>query len=178
MQQAIIIREATKSDAEAIASIHSLSWQSTYRNIMTDGYLDKELPDIKRSHWQKVCNDPPTGAVLLIAYSRNEPIGFIAAYKDHIPDYDYYIDNIHVQPTLKGKGIGKRLMAAAMDKILSLGATSVALTVFIENTSAIAFYKKLGGKIVGESTQTFDGRDLPDYLIGWKNARDMHSDTL
>ena len=39
----MIVRPAVPSDCDAIAALHSLSWRSTYRDILSDDYLDREV---------------------------------------------------------------------------------------------------------------------------------------
>lgn len=173
MSAEIVVSSATCSDAEAIAHIHSLSWQSAYRHLMSDEYLDNELPEIKRDHWIGVFKNLPEGVIILTASKGDALVGFIAVYANFIPDYDYYIDNIHVLPSLKASGVGKKLMVAAAQKVIGFGKRSIALTVFTENEGAIGFYRKLGGNIVGQGSEVFGGKELPDYLIAWQDVRDL-----
>jgi ribosomal protein S18 acetylase RimI-like enzyme len=66
------------------------------------------------------------------------------------PDH-LLIENLAVAPDCQGKGYGRRLMAHAKDLAGSLGRTEIRLytnKLFAEN---VAFYRKLGYRLDGES---------------------------
>jgi len=170
MPDAVTIRSATAEDAAIIADIHSKSWQSAYRDLMSDDFLINEIPDIKLEHWKGVFHKSPCKKVVLLAFFQDQAIGFIAIYLDHYKNYDGYIDNIHILPNIKGQGMGQKLMSVAATELLKLDKTSLALVVFTDNDGAIGFYQKLGGEIVGETSEMFGGKDLPEYIIAWKDA--------
>ncbi len=53
-----------------------------------------------------------------------------------------------------GRGIGSRLLAAAIDLAENwLNVTRIELTVFVDNRAAIALYEKHGFRIEGESAE-------------------------
>ncbi|RED64082.1 GNAT family N-acetyltransferase [Cohnella lupini] len=71
--------------------------------------------------------------------------GDLAASIDEEADEDeYYIDAIAVDPSHQGKGIAKRLIAAAETKAAGLGYDKIALNVEMNNSGAHALYLKLG----------------------------------
>ena len=55
-----------------------------------------------------------------------------------------YIDDLCVDETCRGGGIGKALYGAVLDYAKGLGAYNVTLNVWAENKSALKFYEKMG----------------------------------
>ncbi|MGE8490929.1 MAG: GNAT family N-acetyltransferase, partial [Paraburkholderia nemoris] len=49
---ALSLRPATLADAALIASIHSTSWQATYRNLLPDAFLDGEVTRERAAYWE------------------------------------------------------------------------------------------------------------------------------
>ena len=56
------------------------------------------------------------------------------------------IESVHVHPERRGQGIGRRLMASAVDRARSLGCYRVQLTSNNERNEAHRFYESLGFK--------------------------------
>jgi GNAT superfamily N-acetyltransferase len=66
--------------------------------------------------------------------------------------YKEYPAHLHIDmlPTLQGKGLGRKLMDTLFEELNRQGVPGVHLGVSSSNTSAIAFYKKLGFSTVKE----------------------------
>ena len=60
------------------------------------------------------------------------------------PGVSAWIYDIEVDASRRGAGLGRALMEALHDAARDLGATSVALNVFGQNTAAIRLYESLG----------------------------------
>lgn len=61
---------------------------------------------------------------------------------------EYYLDSIAVAPGSQGKGIGKQLIAAAMEKAKAEGHFHVGLLVDVNNPDALRLYERLGFEAV------------------------------
>lgn len=70
-------------------------------------------------------------------------------------------------PAYRGKGLGKRLMQAAIDKGFAQGLTRIELTVRENNANAIALYKKLGFETEGlkKNSSLVNGAYVNDYIM-------------
>ena len=71
--------------------------------------------------------------------------GFVSFMITREDEFDVlYCYEIHLQPSVRGKGVGAALMLL-MERIgLSAGVDKSMLTVFVSNQSAISFYNRLG----------------------------------
>ena len=66
-----------------------------------------------------------------------------------------YISLLAVDPLLEGKGIARRFMLDAIERMRANGARRVELTVESTNLRAVAFYEKLGFEIEGRLRQSY-----------------------
>ena len=64
-----------------------------------------------------------------------------------------------VRPGARGKGLGRALLQAAIDKARALGAATMFLEVGADNPHALALYAGLGFAKVGARKAYYDGRD-------------------
>src|ERR1700744_190881 len=74
---ALSLRPATALDADLIASIHAASWQTTYRGLPPDAFLDGEGTRERAADWQAPVNAAGAERLnVVIAERGGEPIGF------------------------------------------------------------------------------------------------------
>ncbi len=134
------IRPAADADRPAIATLHNASWQDAYRGIVPDDYLKNDAARDLAERWNAA--EFQTDDVILVAEDDPGLVGFIAVWCRPDP----FIDNLHTQPARRGEGIGRRLMAEAAQRLLTLGHTTAHLHVLASNTKALSFYQRLGGE--------------------------------
>jgi hypothetical protein len=60
-QKNMNIREANINDAKGIANVHVKAWQSAYRDIMGNDYLDSLSVNKKTEIWQKSLSEKSLG---------------------------------------------------------------------------------------------------------------------
>jgi ribosomal protein S18 acetylase RimI-like enzyme len=123
-----------------------------------DEYHRIQLPHLFQSHdgpareqeyLQGILNDE-NAAIFVIEHGA-ELIGFIHVYVKSTPDIAIVvprryavIETLMVKNGFKRQGLGKLLVKAAEDWSKGKGASSVNLSVYDFNQSAIDFYKKVG----------------------------------
>ena len=115
----IIIKTATTNEAEEIAKIKIEGWQTAYRCIIDDKFLDNM--DINEE-LEKRKNNIENGADIIVAELNNEIVGF-CLYRNYIKDPESYpnanceISSLYVKSSLKRKGIGTKLMQDVIQKL-------------------------------------------------------------
>jgi ribosomal protein S18 acetylase RimI-like enzyme len=67
-----------------------------------------------------------------------------------------YVSLLAVDPALEGKGIARRMMGEAIERLRAEGAKRIELTVESTNRRAIAFYRKLGFEVEGTLRNGYD----------------------
>jgi ribosomal protein S18 acetylase RimI-like enzyme len=145
----ITCRAAHKSDAAAIAAIHVASWRDAYRSIFEPDFLAGPVEEDRFSLWTKRLSDPPPNLVVKVAIgSDHRAVGFVAAYQDQDPWWGSMVDNLHVVPGVRGRGIGETLLRAVARHLEAQGARGgLHLGVFELNDAGLRFYQRLGGQV-------------------------------
>ncbi|MFL9881701.1 GNAT family N-acetyltransferase [Paraburkholderia agricolaris] len=158
---ALSLRPATLADATLIASIHSTSWQATYRGLLPDAFLDGEVTRERAAYWEARLRAPGSERrMVLIAELAGEPIGFVCVERQPASAWGVLLDNLHALPGHQGIGAGKLLMRAAEDWARAQGETQLYLYVLEGNTPAIGFYEKHGWQFVGAEPDHMGGVDI------------------
>jgi hypothetical protein len=159
-----LIRAATLADAPLIAGLHAASWRSTYRGQLPDAYLDHAVDRDRLLHWRAVLADPrPDDLVLLHGSS-----GF-AAVRGGTPGFGALLDNLHVDPLLRGGGIGAALLAAVARRLAARGEAAMHLWVFDANARAEKFYRRHGAVADGCRTVEFFGAPVPETRLVFRD---------
>ncbi|GAB4037670.1 GNAT family N-acetyltransferase [Spirosoma gilvum] len=139
-------RLATADDAEAIAQLHSLSWQQNYRGILTDSFLDGPVLENRRSLWQSRLARPTPNQHVIVAEDGAGICGLACAYANEDPVWGTLLDNLHVHRDWQGKGIGAVLMqTTARWASQQTPEAGLYLWVLVDNTNAQKFYNRMGG---------------------------------
>lgn len=156
----IMYRLAKPTDADQLADLHTRSWQTAYRGIMSDAYLDGEAATERRDVWRGRFAQPVANQRVLLAQEDGALVGFIALFLDDHATWGTLIDNLHADPGRKGQGIGSGLLREAARRVLP-EATSPGcyLAVFEQNQPAIQFYERMGGVCVGLTTHGVPGQE-------------------
>ena len=93
--------------------------------------------------------EPPLFEVLL-AWQDDEAVGlalFFGEFSSWKGAAGVYVQDIYVSANLRGTGLGRKLMQAVTDTARNWGATYCKLSVYGDNESASAFYKRLGFRV-------------------------------
>ena len=88
-------------------------------------------------------------AEVLIAHYENAPAGyalFFHSYSTFLGRPGLYLEDLFVRPALRGKGIGKALLASLARIALERGCGRLEWSVLNWNKPAIGFYQSLGAK--------------------------------
>ena len=154
--QNIIIRNATIDDIEKIADIKIEGWQTAYRGIVEDNYLDNMD---REKEIEKRRNNIDKGVNIIVAESNNEIVGFCLYrnfnnYPEKYPNADY------VTSKLKRNGIGRKLMQYVIELLKKEGKTKMILGCLKENYPSRAFYEKMGGKVINYDEIEFGDKNM------------------
>lgn len=168
----MIFRRATFKDYQDIAALHALSWQRAYRDVLSSEYLEKEVVKERKKIWAERLDKNNTNEKqwVLLLEDDEKLLGFICIIAEEDSQYGSLIDNLHVHPDFKRKGLGKQLLQRGIDWAKSnYPASSVYLWVYTVNTNAILFYEKMEGKNVGTKVlNNPDGGAAPACRILWE----------
>lgn len=154
------LREARPEDAEAIAAIHIGSWQAAYRHLLPAAYLDSLSAQLSRrtSQWRQ--RTATTGHGVLVAQDGPEVVGWIASERlsrdEGASSSTGEIQAIYLAPEHWRRGLGRRLIAAALQDLARQGCGEATLWVLQGNEQAVAFYRTLGFDAEPAATQVIE----------------------
>lgn len=158
------IRELTPADdLRAVGEMYASSWKNCYAHILPENYLKRLTGD----RWSAVLHADPSST--LAAFEKDQVAGAAAIGFPRDEGRDGYgeIVSIYLLPSQQGKGIGQKLMEAAMRRLRAEGCENVCLWVMEENHSAIGFYEHMGFEPSGRRmTERYGENDvsLVEYL--------------
>lgn len=142
-------RIAKPKEADVIAQLHAESWRTAYKDILKQEYLDGEMLQDRLAVWRARFNNPKGNQHIIVAAEKGEIKGFVCIFGNDNAQWGALVDNLHVSPALKGRGIGKKLMEqAALWVCKNYPNSGLYLWVYKANSGAIAFYEKIGGENV------------------------------
>ena len=175
----ITFREIRSNDAELIARMHTTSWRTAYRGILRDEYLDGGIGEERRAEWQRRFVVLHKEALGFIALLDNEPVGFIFGFQNEHDCWGTLIDNLHVLPGWKGRGIGRQLMARFATELIARGdSAGVFLWVYEKNAAARGFYESIGGSMVEATDYEVPGGGEARILrMTWNSPHNLATDS-
>lgn len=147
----INVRKVRKEDLKSVAEITVNSWQTAYRNIIDDEYLDNLSIEEK---YKKRLKDY-TKDEFIVAELNNEIVGFCRYrignyYEDINSNIDCEITALYVKVKYKRNGIGKKLVNYVMNEFKKNGYFQMVIWCLKDNYPARDFYEKIGGTYCGE----------------------------
>lgn len=101
----------------------------------------------------------------ILCYDNETPVGF-ASYSD-TGEGNFKLHKLYVLPVCQGKGAGKFMIDHIVLDIKNKGGVALILNVNRFNAAAIAFYKKVGFRlVVNEDIDIGDGYFMNDHIFG------------
>lgn len=165
----LTLRDATERDFGALVALHVRSWQDAYRGLVPDMFLDDGLTANRERFWRdKLDQRQPADVILIAEDGQPTAAGLVAVLVGRSAhDRPAFVDNLHVRPGLRGGGLGRRLMAAAVRRVRDRGLDGLSLEVIAGNTRAVDFYRRLGGTVSPVRTVQLYGFDVDEHVVTW-----------
>ncbi|MFE1902096.1 GNAT family N-acetyltransferase [Streptomyces gardneri] len=182
------IREATPEDAAALAGVHVRSWQAAYRDLLPGPYLDSLDPEERAAVWRDRLTAPDRPTVLLATEADGRVVAFSclrawpgeeseasgASHASDDPDGTDGTDALdptttaelaalYALPEVWGTGVGRSLLAASTEVLVTAGFRTAVLWVFTGNARGRRFYEAAGWRPDGRAVHDVTGgRELEE----------------
>ena len=170
-QPAIVIRPATMADSASIAEMQVASYRATYAGILPADYLAGFSEEEQTADWRAWSAKHPDDVLLVAVEPDDEVVGYTLARPgvEATTGYASEIIALHVRGSHQGRGIGRRLLAAAASALRDAACPSVMLWTLSPNP-ARAWYERLGGRLLAE--KPWGGNDefglvMTEVAHGW-----------
>ena len=129
------VREATLADVDALVAILVAvagegRWIGAEAPVDTERRRQRMAEDVERDD-----------AIVLVAEAGGAPVGELGL---HLARYGVAELGMAVAAGWRGRGVGRTLLAEAIDRARAAGAHKVALQVWPHNAAAIALYERFG----------------------------------
>jgi GNAT superfamily N-acetyltransferase len=156
----VTCRPMVAGDLDAVCELHVRAWQSAYRGIVPQAFLDGMDPaeQARRRRGRSLAGQH-------VAEAGGEVVGWlsIGPYRDDEGDAPGpgcdEVNAIYARPDQVGTGVGRALMAYALSKL----DRPVLLWVLTDNARARRFYEKAGFHLDGATHQyEVGGATLPE----------------
>lgn len=163
-----MIRHAIPTDSAALARVQIDSWRSAYRGLLPDAYLAQFTYEEQTQDWRDLIAEPGTQRLYVATDEADEVIGYALCRPADEDGFGYQMElvAIHVLPTHKRQGVGRRLIAALTEEFAREGISSLMLWVLADNPVR-AFYERLGGQWLGEMQREIGGASVKEVAYGW-----------
>ena len=153
--QGVRVRRSVPADAPAIvAAIESVCAEGIY--FQTDTFIPNR-------HWEAVLYRPESVPQHLSAVAElgGEIVGSVRLFAGMCGPKDRHVAELGIFVLLpyRGQGVGKQLMAYALDWAVSRGLKKITLSVFTTNRRAIRLYEQFGFIVEGERKMQYNIKD-------------------
>jgi ribosomal protein S18 acetylase RimI-like enzyme len=155
----ISIRRARSEDAAALSGVFDSAWREAYLGIIPGVALDRMIARRGPRWWLSTVSRGRPLVVLDVA----EAVAGYVSYgrcRDRSLPAEGEIDELYLAPEYQGLGFGTRMFKAVRNDLTDRGIKRVAVWSLSENARARAFYERLGGKVVAETTDRVAGSSL------------------
>jgi GNAT superfamily N-acetyltransferase len=132
----ITIRQAVLADLDVVAGLFD-GYRQFYEQV-SDLVAARNFLRARFEHGQ---------SVILLAESQGQAVGFTQLY----PSFSsvsmariFVLNDLYVAPSARRMGVGERLLKAASDHALQMGAVRLSLTTNVQNLPAQALYASMG----------------------------------
>jgi GNAT superfamily N-acetyltransferase len=176
MSNSYVLRHAQPRDSDAIAALHAESWRSAYRGLVPDDVLGAGLDAERRQAWlDRFASVPPDRRLVLLATSNDGLVGFTCVLADGEAGFGPLLDNLHVKPGWRGRGLGARLLDESRAWVRQIApGQPMHLWVIEGNTAARAFYRAQGGTEGGRRVNEMGGTPVTALRVTWPPLAPRH----
>lgn len=154
------IRRAIRADVERLKEIGIRGWDTTYAGYVHEhnrrAYLNGAFWSIERL--RTVLEDP--ASINLVAVQRGNVIGFITT--ERLEDGRYEVTRLYVDPEIRSRGIGGRLLQDVLDALSTRGVSEVLVNAFGDNHAGRRFYERHGFELIEDTWTTVGDQTLSD----------------
>ncbi|RID93105.1 GNAT family N-acetyltransferase [Gemmobacter lutimaris] len=159
------LRRAGPEDAAALARLHHRVWLECYETLAPPEAVAALTEARRLDQWTRLlAGDDP---VTVIAGEGAAGFVCFGAPSDPVFGARGEIRHLYLRPDQRGRGVGRRLLTAALEALQAQGYPGAALAVVEENAAARAFYAVAGGADEGGFTDKGPLWRSRNRMVSW-----------
>lgn len=157
-----VIRKNRYEDQEQMAHIKVDGWKNAYDRIIASSYLNslnyKEQTERYQASFEEYKD------YVFVAVRGDEVLGYSCFNPTpNVDNFDSELVSLYIKPSEIGKGIGTELFIATRKQMVKFGKKNMIVWCLSDNTNAIKFYEKLGGKVVKTKDAKIGNETYKEY---------------
>lgn len=160
------VRKGNREDAAGIGKVQVDSWNTTYRGLVADEFIDSLTYVGQTAKWSRLKDE----AILYVLENlAGEVVGFAsggAQRRDQYPDYDGELYAIYLLQAYQGQGGGGLLFDNVKSSLQKNGFKTMLVQV-LKGNPAVKFYEAKGGRLLGEDKLEIGDKTYVEYVYGW-----------
>ena len=162
----IIVRSAKTADASRLAQVFKDAWQHTYTGIIPHEALQNILQRRDATWWRAQIR---TGEPIVVLEVSGKVGGYATAGLARSRGaFQGEIYELYLTPSFQGLGLGEYLFEACRYRLDQRRLKGLIVWALTENSRAIEFYERRGGRAVARVQERFGKAKLEKIALGWK----------
>lgn len=162
----MIIRLAAETDLDSIAKLYVHNHKTTYRDLLSEEYLNSLTVEGARNRWQGYLAE---NNKIWVAYESDIFLGFAAGKEDEEIENTWYLDSLHVSENARGRGIGTQLIRTMAQFASDGGYKSMTICVVKGNETAESLYLRLGAEPYKSFEDSFANTSANSEKLIWED---------
>jgi dTDP-4-amino-4,6-dideoxy-D-galactose acyltransferase len=136
------IRHARQDDLMALKRVARTEFHDT--RFYFDPNIPVDRADALYERWvERAIENAPTEQVLVSTDDQDQVTGFITIKNDHVTK-ESYIGLLAIKSTVRGQGLGRKLVQAGLEEMAHSGANVVTVVTQARNIAAQRLYQRMG----------------------------------
>jgi len=166
----IEIRRANESDLAAIAHVLVATWQTTFRGLLSDRFLDGVSFKHQYERHSRIMAEQKAAYFVAAHAATNEVVGFANGGPNRHREYpcDGELYAIYILRECQGRGIGTRLFHALAEQLFQSGLSSMIVWVLGNNPNC-GFYECMGGRAIAKRATMLDDNTVEEVAYAWSD---------
>jgi len=168
-----MVRPAELNDATEIARVHVATWRSTYGGLLPDDFLASLSEAHYTERWRRVIADGSSR--VFVVEDAGSIAGFASGGRERAGETGFTgeLYALYVLQEDQRRGHGRELVRAVAGELRELRLPDMIVWVLRDNSSARAFYERLGGTYVRAQPITIGTATLEEVSYGWRSLDDI-----
>lgn len=166
----LLVRKGNINDARSIAQVSVLSWQTTYKNIISDEVLENLNVEHRTAKYKQYLSQDVI--VYVVEDDQGKVVGFVGGGQEQTGKFSEIgeLHAIYLLEHFQGKGIGTTLTTKLLKALKGKGYSEVIVWVLTNNSSR-NFYEALGATYFNSRTIQIGEQDLDETAYIWNLSK-------
>jgi ribosomal protein S18 acetylase RimI-like enzyme len=149
------VRAAGEQDVPALSALATRTWSDAFGDTVSP---DNRAAELEENRSETYFQNALAEKTILVAEAGGALVGYVQFEDGHIK-------RLYVETALQGRGVGRKLMEAALRHPRLASARRISLQVWEENSRAVRLYESFGFERAGTTTFTIGSEVIEDLVM-------------